>query len=141
MGTYKSGNALPEWLVRHLQTIGAIGNDRVFRAARPARCRHCACPVLTGLDADRMAWVATVDPLPLAPIGEALALLAGRSTYALHVGVGRCELQIRDRWQIQGSPAGTRYDVMATHVCGGPWLPQAPTVSRVPDPLPTEPPF
>jgi hypothetical protein len=132
---------MPEWLVRHLETIGAMGNDRIGRGARPARCRHCSCSILTGLDGDRAAGVARVDPLPLAPMGEALAILAGRSTYALHVGAGRCELQIRDQWQIAGTPAGTRYDVMAAHVCGGPNLPEAPTVNRPPTPLPDEPPF
>lgn len=141
MGTDKSGKALPGWLVRHLETIGAIGNDRVFRTARPAQCRHCSWSILVGLDNDRCALPAHVDPWPLAPIGEALALLSGRTTYALHVGPGLCELQRRDSWQIRGAPAGTRYDVLAAHVCAGVHLPQAPTVNRLSEPLPTEPPF
>jgi hypothetical protein len=88
-----------------------------------------------------MATVAVVDPLPLAPIGEALALLSGRTTYALHVGVGVCELQVRSRWQITNAPAGTRYDVLAAHVCGGVRLPSASSVTRLSEPLPLHPPY
>jgi hypothetical protein len=145
MGSNKSGNgaetAWPLWLIRHLQNIGAMGNDRVGRRARPSRCRHCGWPILVGLDADRCAWVAEVDPLPLAPLGEALALLSGRTTYALFVGAGVCELQVRDRWQIEGSPAGTRNDVYAAHTCDAIRLPSAPSVNRLPEPLPAAPPY
>lgn len=144
MGTDISGTSvttMPDWLVRHLQTIGAMGNDRVGRRARLTRCRYCPCSILVGLDADRCAWVARADPLPLAPIGEALAILSGRTTYTLHVGIGRLELQARNRWQIQAAPAGTRYDVLAAHVCGGVRLPQAPSVNRPPEPRPTTPPY
>lgn len=132
---------MPDWLVRHLQNIGAMGNDRIGRRAKPSRCVKCGAVILVGLDADRCAWVAKVDPLPLAPIGEVVAILAGRSTYALHVGVGVCELQHRDRWQISGSPAGTRLDVLAAHRCGTTHLPSAPTVNRMAEPPPAVPPY
>lgn len=140
MGTDISGT-FPDWLVRHLQNIGAMGNDYVGRRARATRCRYCPCSILVGLDGDRCAWVARVDPLPLSPIGEALAILSGRTTYALHVGIGRLELQVRDRWQITGAPAGTRYDVLAAHVCGGVTLPYAPSVNHLSEPPPITPPF
>lgn len=141
MSTHKSGDALPDWLVRHLQTIGAMGNDRIGRRAHPSRCVKCRRLVLTGLDNDRCAWVAIVDPLPLAPMGEVLALLSGRRTYTLHVGVGVCELQARDQWQIAGSPAGVRYDVYPAHVCEWVHLPQAPSVHRLPLSPPALPPY
>lgn len=135
------GAVMPDWLVRHLQTIGAMGNDRIGRQARTSRCVKCRAVILVGLDGDRCGWVARVDPLPLAPIGEAVALLAGRSSYALRIGVGVCELQYRDRWQILGSPAGTRFDVLAEHACGAGSLPSAPTVNQMPEPPPQYPPF
>jgi len=121
---------MPDWLVRHLEAIGVMGNDRIGRRIRATRCRHCACSILVGLDADRCALPVQVDPLPLAPLGEALAILDGRSTYALHVGAGIAELQYRDRWQIAGSPAGTRLDILSAHRCGTVRLPTAPTVNR-----------
>jgi len=133
---------MAEWLVRHLETIGAMGPDRIGRTARRSRCVKCGRAILTGLDRDRVAGVAHVDPLPLAPIGEALALMSGRRTYALHVGIGLCELQIRDHWQITGSPAGTRLDVLAEHTCDAVNLPSAVSVNvRRSAPLPAEPPF
>lgn len=145
MGTHNSGTSvtttMPDWLVRHLQNIGAMGNDRVGRRAHATRCRYCPCSILVGLDGDRCAWVARVDPLPLSPIGEVLAILGGRRTYALHAGIGRLELVARDRWQIEGAPAGTRYDVVAAHVCGAVPLPQAPSVNRMPEPPPLLPPY
>lgn len=121
---------MPNWLVTHLQNIGAMGNDRIGRRVHTRRCRHCRYTILVGLDNDMCALPAYVDPLPLAPIGEAVALLDGRSTYALRIGIGRAELQIRDRWQIAATPAGSRLDVLAAHRCGAGPLPSAPTVNR-----------
>jgi len=132
---------MPDWLVRHLETIGAMGNDRIGRRIRATRCRHCACPILVGLDSDRCAWVARATPSPLSPLGEAVAILNGQATYALHVGAGMAELQIRDRWQIAGCPAATRFDVLAAHVCGAGPLPAAPTVTRLSVPRPEQPPY
>ncbi len=132
---------MPDWLVRHLQNIGAMGNDRVGRKVHTRQCRHCRYPILVGLDNDRCALPAYADPLPLSPLGEAVALLSGRSTYALRMGLGFCELQRRDRWQIEGTPAGTRLDVLASHVCGGGSLPTAPTVHRPHPPIPARAPF
>lgn len=93
--------------------------------ARPRKCRHCKAPVLAGLDDELCGFPTTVDPTPLSPIGEALALLAGRTTYRLDKDQ---QLWRRDRWQIAGQPAGTvdrlfPHDVVASHSCGAPPLP------------------
>lgn len=92
------------------------------------RCRKCRQPVLVGLDGDLCAWIATVDRTPLSPLGEALALLAGRATYHLRQNGRRLYLDRRDRWQIAGNPAGESerlwpFDVVADHVCNSPPLP------------------
>lgn len=116
-----TGNA---WLWRHLETTGALGPDRIGRAVKATACRHCHRPTLTGLDNDMCAGVAHTDPEPLSPLGEALALLTGRATYALRQTGGRHELQLRDPWQIAGKPAGTdRADILAEHSCNSPPLP------------------
>ena len=76
------------------------------------------------------AGVANADPTPLSPLGEALALIGGRRTYALRQSSGRLELQLRDQWQIEGSPAGTRYDIVPAHTCEAVDLPSAPSVQQ-----------
>ena len=70
-----------------------------------------------------MAFPALVDPGPLDAVGEALAHLGGRRTYALRRHTGRSlRLYQRDRWQITGKPPGSRsiypFDVVADHACG-----------------------
>lgn len=120
---------IPDWLARHLEDTGKLGRDRISRAARAHRCKHCGRFILTGLDNNMCAGVADVDPVPLAPLGEALAIIAGRSTYALRKTPGRLELQLRDSWQITGKPAGTtRFDVVAQHTCDAINLPALPSV-------------
>lgn len=97
------------------------------------RCRQCKAAVLVGLDGDLCAFPTTADPTPLSPLGEALALLAGRATLHLRATPdGGRYLDRRDRWQIQGEPAGTAnrlfpFDVVAAHVCHSPPLPSIPT--------------
>lgn len=105
----------------------------ITRRARATNCR-CGAPTITGLDADRCALLATVDPRPLTPTGEALAHIAGRNTWTLHQIGNRLQLDYRDHWAIRATPANgttrplqgpghTAYDVMAQHVCGTqpPW--------------------
>jgi hypothetical protein len=130
------------WLWRHLEETGAGNPDRIGRQVRATVCRTCHAPTLTGLDNDMCAGVAHADPTPLSPLGEALALLGGRNTYTLHQASGRLELQIRDQWQIQGSPAGTRHDVLPAHTCEAVDLPGAPSVRlRYAAALPDTPPY
>lgn len=92
------------------------------RTAYPGRCRTCRARILRGLDSDLCAFQATADPTPLSPLGEALALLADRQTFHLRQERGNLQLDRRDRWQIQGQPAGTAerlwpFDVVAEHAC------------------------
>src|SRR4051794_30826220 len=98
---------IPEWLRRR--------RGDVTRAAQLRLCRRCHQPVLAGLDADMCALMAWADPTPIDEIGEAKALLAGRTTYDLINTNGRKELHYRDQWNI---PAPRRYLVFPEHRCG-----------------------
>ncbi|MFW6598135.1 hypothetical protein ACQBAU_16235 [Propionibacteriaceae bacterium Y2011] len=91
---------------------------------RDHRCHTCRTPILTGDDADICAWPATVDLLPLTPLGEALAQIDGRHTYTIDRPAGLIRLRIRRRrsWTIRARPAGQSkrwapYDVVAAHNC------------------------
>lgn len=133
---------IPNWLAKHLEDAGKLGPDRIGRAARAHRCKACGQLILTGLDNDMCASIANADPTPVSPLGEALALIGGRRTYTLHQTTDRLELQIRDRWQIAGSPAGTRYDVLPEHTCEAIDLPAAESVrQRYVVALPDQPPY
>lgn len=133
---------IPDWLAKHLEDTGKLGPDRIGRAARAHRCKDCGQLILTGLDNDMCAVVAHADPTPLAPLGEALALIAGRGTYALHNAGDRLELVRRYDKQITGAPAGTRnYDVVAGHTCDAVNLPSLPSVYARPAALTGPPPY
>jgi hypothetical protein len=108
------------WLQEHLENCGRWDTDGVSRAARARRCRSCRQYVLTGLDADRCALPVAVDPDALSARGEAIAILAGKSTYSLRWLSNRLELDRRNRWEIAG--ASRRLDVLAGHLCGQPSL-------------------
>lgn len=134
-----TGNA---WLWRHLEQTGAMGPDRVGRTVRATACRTCRAPTLTGLDNDRCAVVAHADPEPLDGLGEALALLAGRKTYALHPAANGYELVLRYDKQIAGAPPGTRgHDVLAEHACNSAPLPNQPSAYAGIAVLPDNPPY
>ena len=112
---------IPEWLKRHIEAT--TGAPLGARKASGTRCRRCHARLLTGLDHDLCAGQALVDPFPLTPMGELLALLAGRPTYRLvPAGHGRFELDYRDEWQIANKPPG-KFDVLAAHKCNSPPLP------------------
>lgn len=100
------------------------------------RCRGCRADILRGLNDDWCAWTIEVDPTPLSPLGEALARLAGRSTVACESwGGAGPKLSRRGHHQITGRPAGSgRFDVLATHLCGAPALPSAPSTFTKPNP-------
>jgi hypothetical protein len=101
---------------RLLDTAALVGG--VGRRARATHCTTCRTPVITGLDADLAALDATTDPTPLSPLGEALAHIANRRTYALQTEGGRLVLNPRDASRITHRPAGThRFDVMPEHRC------------------------
>lgn len=124
------------WLQRHLEDRGLWDTDGVGRAARARRCRTCRSYVLAGLDADRCALPVAVDPDPLSRLGEAAALIAGRTTYSLRFRSGRLELDDRSQYEIRGDAGreAPRRDVLAGHVCGQPSIGAAPalgTTSRL----------
>lgn len=122
---------IPTWLRQHLEATGLWNTDGVSRTARPTSCRKCGAIVMRGLD-DRVAGlVATADPTPITPLGEALAQLDGRWTYRLSWRAGHYELDDRDEWAIQARPAGT-VEVLAQHRCHSPPLPACPSVLTQP---------
>jgi hypothetical protein len=88
------------------------------RDLRSGKCRNCKAPVLVGMSDDQLAHLATVDPDPLTAVGEALARLDGRRTYALRRHGDKYRLAFtRNHWQIRSSQS-TDYDIVADHACG-----------------------
>lgn len=93
------------------------------RAVRANICHRCHAEILEGLDDDRAALVARVDPQPVDNLGEYLAIAAGRSTYSLRrVTPRRYELDHRDQWRIRGH----QWPVHAQHICAAAPLPSPP---------------
>lgn len=117
------------WLRRHLETIGAWNADGISRRASARRCADCGAWTLAGLDDPRCAGAAVVDTTPLNTLGEAVALLAGRTTYTLSRRAGRLELDHRHQWAIgAGTPDG---DVVAEHRCHASDVPALAAASRL----------
>lgn len=109
-----------EQLLAILATNGHHNADGIGRAARIDRCPDCRAHILVGLDADRCALAARVDPHEIDPVGEYLALRIGIPTYNLHQsfspkGTKRWELAHRTNNHIE---APRRTPVMAAHRCG-----------------------
>ena len=118
------------------------------RRARAVRCESCHRAVMRGICADYAGYVVDADPTPLSRTGEALALMAGRTTVELRWLTDRYELDLRDHFRIRGSPAGTNgIDVLVVHSCElseGQTLPQMNSTLRddkVAIPMPELPPF
>lgn len=139
----------PQWLAEHIRTT--TGADPGARWAWHGRCPRCKARTLQGLNDIHLAWTIRVDPAPLGPVGEALALLAGRETAWLRwdtssSGARRLALTRRDRWDI-GAPERSLMwrsaDVVAVHVCDAPRLPPVPSrlKAAVRPTLDTNPPF
>jgi hypothetical protein len=99
----------PSWIQR--------GRGGATRAAGIRLCPKCRAPIITGLDADICAFTVRVDPTPLTPLGEAVAVLQGRTTYNLAGGPGRKELDPREAHHIEKP---RRYPVLAEHRCNRP---------------------
>lgn len=118
---------IPAWLQRTLA-------GRHHRAAALRLCTKCKAPVIVGLDADHCALTAECDPIPLTPLGEAIALITGRRTYTLTPGPDRKELDYRDEWRIQ---TPTKNPILAQHKCGAvnlaPFAHQPPRKSAEPE--------
>lgn len=101
---------MPDWLRTQLEVAGRLDTDGVARKARSGRCRDCGAEILTGLDSDRCALTATVDPWPVDAYGELSALLTGRATYSLF----GLELVWRDASAVRTRPC----PVLVEHRCG-----------------------
>jgi hypothetical protein len=111
---------LSDWLKAHLEKTGVIDSDGIGRRARVRTCRGCSNTVLIGLDGDTCALVVEADPVPLSPLGEALALIEGRRTVTLSREGGRYVLGIRYDLMIEAHAAGTQLntDILRSHRCG-----------------------
>ena len=121
-GRATNNEGLAPWLKQHLIATGVIDDNGIGRRAVVRTCVTCRATILTGLDADTAALTVRVDPIPLSPLGEALARVDGRPTYWLHRDGGRLVLDLRDAWNIHARPAGTRLgeDILRAHQCGSP---------------------
>lgn len=108
------------WLRDHLIRKGVITERGVSRRARPRICLRCGLVALVGLDDERCALEVHADPVPLSTLGEALALIEGRRTLALHHEAARFVLDVREADHIADRPAGAtaREDVLRQHRCG-----------------------
>lgn len=116
---------------RILEAQGHRTKDGVSRAVSARVCRRCSAPVLAAIA--REGFAADADPEPLSPLGEALAVLTGRPTFALRRVRGRLELDLRDSFEMRHRAAGTgTYDVVAGHACGADPLPSARSVLPAP---------
>lgn len=107
-------------------------DTRHWRGVRATYCRDCRAPILTGLDADLCAFPAQVDVTQLNALGEAMAQLDGRATYAF-TSYGVAKLTRRTASAIARYPAGApgslAPQILAEHRCG----------HRTPQPLTAEP--
>lgn len=114
------------WLIETLTMRGQLTETGLGRRAQVRRCLRCKASILTGLDDDRCALEAAVDPTPINSLGEVAVLMSGRMTWALHRQQGRWALDRREADQITTAPAGTgkREDVLPEHRCGSPALPE-----------------
>lgn len=104
------------------------------RHIQAERCPDCRADILRGLNDTVAASSIDVDPTPLSALGEALAILAGRSTVACESwGGSGARFTRRGHHQITSRPAGTfRGDVYATHLCGSTPLPSIPSTFAKP---------
>jgi hypothetical protein len=102
---------IPEPVRQALIDAGKLTEDGLGRAAQLRTCPRCRQWVVVGVDHHRCALTVTCDPVDLDPIGEAVAVLAGRNTYELW---GK-EIERRDAFKISG---GQHQPVIAAHQCG-----------------------
>lgn len=115
----------------HLENTLVL-TEGVGRRAQARICADCHAKTIAGWDADVCALLAIVDPTPLDGVGEALAQLQGRRTYALTPEGGRLVLDHRTAGRISHrSPNAGRYDVLPEHACGMPPLPEVPSFIAV----------
>ena len=102
---------LPTWLQQRL------GKPSRRRGAKGTQCIVCHRPILVGMSEDVAAQLALVDPIPLSPLGEMLALIDGRKSYQLGKYDEGLALWERDRWAIAGHAAGPDWIILTDHKC------------------------
>lgn len=107
---------LPAHVRTHLETTTGVDPTGTRRAAARTTCRTCRAPVIRALDGDVLAFEVTADPIPLDPVGELLAIAAGRRTYDAVTVRGRIELEPRRPTHIPIR----RHPILADHHCGHP---------------------
>lgn len=104
-----------EWIIRYLISVGRMDPDRIGRRLTPRYCRTCGRFLLVGLDADRAALPIGLDPRPLTPTGEAVALICGAETYTgrrFRAGLSADRRSAREIAQRRDET------VLAAHRCG-----------------------
>lgn len=132
---------IPTWLKDRL------GTPTRNRGCKATKCAFgCRQDVLAGFDEDDMALPAIVDPVPLAPLGEALARLQQRKTYRLARHNQGLALWVRTALEISNHPASDEWIVVAEHKCHAPPLPSVdieplPVGAKKGLPYDAEPPF
>lgn len=127
------------WLRDHLIRSGHMTEDGVTRKARIRTCPTCHHQILVGLDDVQCALEVHADPMPLSPVGEAVALLSNRRTVNLRREGGGWVIDRRDDHDIAATPAGTatRTDVLGQHHCAtGPPPPALRAPSSFPETKP-----
>jgi hypothetical protein len=142
---------LPQHVLAKLEDLGAIqiqAPGRIAtRRARMTFCTTCGHTVMRGLLPMPTPWAVDLDPAALTPVGEALALLAGRTTYDLYFRYDHYEIEHRCDWEYAHDEPAYRVhvDTVVEHVCHE--LANWPRVSSklprptIEVPLPEEPPF
>jgi len=123
--------------IRAMLEVQGLMVDRMTRRVSARTCRECHAPILAAIAGDVCGIPAYVDPAPLSPLGEALAVLGGRYTCSLRPAPRGLQLDLRDSYHITEAAGSGRYDVVAEHRCGAAPLPEAPTQLRqLPAPTP-----
>lgn len=108
------------WLRRHLENQGHI--DPTTGATENVRITHCdTCRRPTWVGLEPRGFARQLDPSPLTPIGEALAILQGRNASGMYRAGNRLEIELRTLDRIRNHPAGTpNTDVLLEHRCHNP---------------------
>lgn len=112
------------------------------RTVTVAVCPGCRAKIVSGLNADWCAWDVALDHGPVDALGEALAVLTGRTTYDLRPGSSPHTRVMEARRAGRIANGRKTWPVHAEHRCGQP-LPVAPATAKpwedpmiTPDPPP-----
>ena len=126
-----SPKTMPTWLADQLIADGVMDTARVTKTAKPRTCHQCGTSILAAID-DIVAHRINLDPAPINALGEAIAILTGRTTYGIFYG----EPTQRDSAEITYRPANVR-PIYAAHHCHAPPLPPQPEFLARVMPTPT----